>query len=144
MNSILSDIRIIAVEQGPFGSMHLADLGADVIKIEDPNFGGDVGRYVPPFPEGEHSLFFETFSRNQQSLSLDISTTAGRVVFEDLVAKADAVYSNLRRLTAGTSGRRIPRPRSRGRACRIARRSSRPAAGTAHSRVRAAWGSRPV
>ena len=99
MNAPLSDIRIIAIEQygaGPFGSLHLADLGAEVIKIEDPNFGGDVGRYVPPFQSGEDSLFFETFNRNKKSLSLDIATTRGREVFEDLVRNADAVYSNLR------------------------------------------------
>ncbi|BAL90931.1 putative CoA-transferase family III protein [Actinoplanes missouriensis 431] len=95
----LEDIRIIAVEQygaGPFGSVHLADLGADVIKIEEPGTGGDVGRYVPPYAEGEDSLFFETFNRNKRSLSLDLATPAGREVFEDLVAHADAVYSNLR------------------------------------------------
>lgn len=95
----LEDVRIIAVEQygaGPFGSMHLADLGADVIKIEDPRFGGDVGRYVPPYSEDEDSLFFETFNRNKRSLSLDLSTEAGRKVFEDLVRVSDVVYSNLR------------------------------------------------
>ena len=96
---VLEDVRIIAVEQygaGPFGSLHLADLGADVIKIEDPRTGGDVGRYVPPFAEGEDSLFFETFNRNKRSLSLDILNPAGRAVFEDLVRVSDAVYSNLR------------------------------------------------
>ncbi|WP_296606535.1 CoA transferase, partial [Nocardioides sp.] len=95
----LSDIRIIAVEQygaGPFGSMHLADLGAEVIKIEDPRVGGDVGRYVPPYGEGEDSLFFETFNRNKRSLSLDLTTPAGRSVFEELVKVSDVVYSNLR------------------------------------------------
>jgi crotonobetainyl-CoA:carnitine CoA-transferase CaiB-like acyl-CoA transferase len=95
----LEDIRIIAVEQygaGPFGTVHLADLGAEVIKIEDPNAGGDVGRYVPPYSEEEDSLFFETFNRNKQSLSLDMTTEAGRKVFEDLVAVSDVVYSNLR------------------------------------------------
>ncbi|MCW2611198.1 MAG: uctC 3 [Cryptosporangiaceae bacterium] len=95
----LEDVRIIAVEQygaGPFGSHHLADLGADVIKIEDPRNGGDVGRYVPPYTHGEDSLFFETFNRNKRSLSLDLSTDAGRAVFEDLVRTSDAVYSNLR------------------------------------------------
>ena len=95
----LEDIRIIAVEQygaGPFGSLHLADLGAEVIKIEDPEYGGDVGRYVPPYTEGEDSLFYETFNRNKKSLSLDISTPAGRRVLEDLLADADALYSNLR------------------------------------------------
>ena len=95
----LEDIRIVAVEQygaGPFGSVHLADLGAEVIKIEDPRVGGDVGRYVPPYAEGEDSLFFEAFNRNKSSLSLDLATTAGRAVFEDLVKVSDAVYSNLR------------------------------------------------
>lgn len=95
----LEDIRILAVEQygaGPFGSMHLADLGADVIKVEDPRFGGDVGRYVPPFQEQEDSLFFETFNRNKRSISLDLSLPAARGVFEDLVRVSDAVYSNLR------------------------------------------------
>jgi crotonobetainyl-CoA:carnitine CoA-transferase CaiB-like acyl-CoA transferase len=95
----LEDVRILAVEQygaGPFGSVHLADLGAEVIKIEDPRAGGDVGRYVPPYAEGEDSLFFETFNRNKRSLSLDLSTEAGRTVFERLVQHSDAVYSNLR------------------------------------------------
>jgi crotonobetainyl-CoA:carnitine CoA-transferase CaiB-like acyl-CoA transferase len=95
----LADVRIIALEQygaGPFGSVHLADLGAEVIKIEDPRVGGDVGRYVPPYAQGEDSLFFETFNRNKRSLSLDLSTPAGRAVFEDLVRVSDAVYSNLR------------------------------------------------
>lgn len=95
----LEDIRIVAVEQygaGPFGSLHLADLGAEVIKIEDPTYGGDVGRYVPPFQEEEDSLFYETFNRNKKSLSLDISSPAGHKVLEDLVRISDALYSNLR------------------------------------------------
>ena len=95
----LADVRIIAVEQygaGPWGSLQLADLGAEVIKIEDPQSGGDVGRYVPPFQDGEDSLFFETFNRNKKSVSLDLRAPRGREVFEALVAKTDAVYSNLR------------------------------------------------
>lgn len=95
----LEDVRIVALEQygaGPFGSVHLADLGAEVIKIEDPNTGGDVGRYVPPFQESEDSLFFETFNRNKRSLSLDVTMPAGRQVLEDLVRASDAVFSNLR------------------------------------------------
>lgn len=95
----LQDVRILAVEQygaGPFGSVHLADLGAEVIKIEDPASGGDVGRYVLPEQHGEDSLFFETFNRNKRSLSLDISSPAGRGVFEDLVEVSDIVHSNLR------------------------------------------------
>jgi crotonobetainyl-CoA:carnitine CoA-transferase CaiB-like acyl-CoA transferase len=95
----LADVRIVALEQygaGPFGSVHLADLGAEIIKIEDPRTGGDVGRYVPPYNQDEDSLFFETFNRNKRSLSLDVSTPAGREVLEDLVSVSDALYSNLR------------------------------------------------
>jgi crotonobetainyl-CoA:carnitine CoA-transferase CaiB-like acyl-CoA transferase len=95
----LADIRIVAVEQygaGPFGSVHLADLGAEVIKIEDPASGGDVGRYVPPYQQGEDSLFFEAFNRNKRSVSLDLTAADGRAVFEDLVRVSDVVYSNLR------------------------------------------------
>ncbi|MGW4794065.1 CaiB/BaiF CoA transferase family protein [Nonomuraea sp. NPDC004297] len=95
----LEDVRVVSLEQygaGPFGSVHLADLGAEVIKIEDPRVGGDVGRYVPPYADEEDSLFFETFNRNKKSVSLDLSVPAGREVFEDLVRHGDAVYSNLR------------------------------------------------
>ena len=95
----LADVRVLAVEQfgaGPWGTLQLADLGAEVIKIEDPAAGGDVGRYVPPFQEGEHSLFFETFNRNKKSVSLDLRHPDAREVLEDLVRVSDVVYSNLR------------------------------------------------
>jgi crotonobetainyl-CoA:carnitine CoA-transferase CaiB-like acyl-CoA transferase len=95
----LADVRILSVEQfgaGPWATLQLADLGADVIKIEDPAAGGDVGRYVPPFQEGEDSLFFETFNRNKRSVSLDLRSDGGRQTFNDLVAAVDVVFSNLR------------------------------------------------
>lgn len=95
----LSGIRILSLEQygaGPFGSSHLADLGAEIIKIEDPNVGGDVGRTVPPYVQGEDSLFFETFNRGKKSISLDVNSIAGRAIFDDLVKVSDAVYSNMR------------------------------------------------
>jgi crotonobetainyl-CoA:carnitine CoA-transferase CaiB-like acyl-CoA transferase len=93
----LEGIRILSLEQfgaGPFGTSHLADLGAEVIKIEDPASGGDIGRYVPPYAEGEDSLFHETFSRGKKSISLDLKSE--RAEFERLVATSDAVFSNLR------------------------------------------------
>jgi crotonobetainyl-CoA:carnitine CoA-transferase CaiB-like acyl-CoA transferase len=95
----LTGIRILALEQfgaGPFGSSHLADLGAEVLKIEDPSSGGDVGRSVPPYAEGEDSLFFETFNRGKKSISLDLGSPSGRDIFNALVKVSDAVYSNLR------------------------------------------------
>jgi crotonobetainyl-CoA:carnitine CoA-transferase CaiB-like acyl-CoA transferase len=90
---------VIAFEQfgaGPWGTLQLADLGAEVIKIEDPVSRGDVGRYVPPYAEGEDSLFFEAFNRNKKSISLDLRRAGARTVLEDLVRNSDVVYSNLR------------------------------------------------
>jgi crotonobetainyl-CoA:carnitine CoA-transferase CaiB-like acyl-CoA transferase len=95
----LAGVRIVAVEQygaGPFGTLYLADLGAEVVKIEDPGVGGDVSRYIPPGRVGTDSLFFEAFNRGKRSLALDLKTPAGRAVFARLVASADAVFSNLR------------------------------------------------
>ncbi len=96
----LSGLRILAVEQygaGPFGTSYLADLGAEVIKIENPADGGDVGRHVGPyFFDPEDSHFFETFNRNKHSLTLDLKHPEGMVIFRRLVSKADAVLNNLR------------------------------------------------
>lgn len=95
----LADLRILSLEQfvaGPFGTLQLADLGAEVIKIEDPASRGDAARYVPPFREGEDSLYFETFNHDKKSLCVDLRRPEGRAVFEDLVRSADAVFSNLR------------------------------------------------
>jgi crotonobetainyl-CoA:carnitine CoA-transferase CaiB-like acyl-CoA transferase len=95
----LADVRIVAIEQygaGPFASMQLADLGADVVKIEDPSIGGDTARYVPPYAGDGSSLFFESFNRNKRSVSLDLRRPGARAVLEDLVRNADALTSNLR------------------------------------------------
>ena len=95
----LAGLRVIAVEQfgaGPFGSLLLADLGAEVIKIEDPGAGGDVGRTVPPGAAAGHSLYFEAFNRGKRSIALDIASPVGREVLLRLAATADAVYNNLR------------------------------------------------
>jgi crotonobetainyl-CoA:carnitine CoA-transferase CaiB-like acyl-CoA transferase len=95
----LADLRVLAIEQygaGPWGSMQLADLGADVIKLEDPLAKGDVARYVPPFQDGEDSLFFESFNRNKRSISLDLRLPEGQQALRRLVRNVDAVYSNLR------------------------------------------------
>ena len=95
----LENVRILAVEQfgaGPFGTMHLADLGAEVIKIEDPTQGGDVARYVPPYLGERDSLYFQSFNRNKLGLTLDLRKPDGRQVFDDLVKVSDAVYNNLR------------------------------------------------
>jgi crotonobetainyl-CoA:carnitine CoA-transferase CaiB-like acyl-CoA transferase len=95
----LAGLRILAVEvygAGPFGSAHLADLGAEVIKIE-PLQGGDVSRGVGPHFLGEgDGHFFQSLNRNKKSLTLDLKHARGREVFLRLVATADGLMSNLR------------------------------------------------
>jgi crotonobetainyl-CoA:carnitine CoA-transferase CaiB-like acyl-CoA transferase len=96
----LSRLRVLAVEQygaGPFGTLYLADLGAEVIKIENHRDGGDVGRHVGPhFFGADDSHFFQTFNRNKKSITLDLKHPEGMAVFKRLVAGADAVLDNLR------------------------------------------------
>jgi crotonobetainyl-CoA:carnitine CoA-transferase CaiB-like acyl-CoA transferase len=100
----LQNVRIVAVEQygaGPIGTLYLASLGAEIIKIENPRDGGDVSRTVGPhFVEGVErsaaSLFFQGLNHNKKSLSLDLSREDGRSILHRLVADADALASNLR------------------------------------------------
>lgn len=100
----LEGVRILSVEQyaaGPYGTLFLAQLGAEVIKIEPPSVpgrrGGDTARGVGPhfLREGE-SLFFQAFNLNKKSLTLDLKTEAGQQVLHRLVQSADAVANNLR------------------------------------------------
>jgi crotonobetainyl-CoA:carnitine CoA-transferase CaiB-like acyl-CoA transferase len=95
----LDGVRVVAVEQfgaGPWATLQLAALGADVVKVEDTAAGGDVGRYVVPFQEGEDSLFFESFNRGKRSISLELRDDRGRAVLHDLLRGSDVLLSNLR------------------------------------------------
>ncbi len=95
----LHGIRILTISQfgaGPYGTMMLSDLGADVIKIEDPSSGGDVARYIPPGAEDGDSLYFQSFNRGKRSILIDLRNEEGRKVFDQLVARCDAVFNNLR------------------------------------------------
>jgi len=77
--------------------MYLADLGAEVIKIENRAQGGDATRNMGPYFLGEHdSHFFQTFNLNKRSVCLDLKTAAGQSIFHRLVAESDAVLNNLR------------------------------------------------
>ena len=104
MSLPLAGLRIVAVEQygaGPFGTQYLADMGAEVIKIENPRDGGDVARAVGPyFMDGVEastaSLFFQALNGGKKSVTLDLSKPEGREVLHRLVVEADAVACNLR------------------------------------------------
>lgn len=96
----LEGVRIVAVEQygaGPFGTQHLADLGAEVIKVENPAEGGEVGRSVGPyFFEKGDSHFYQSFNRNKKSIALDLKNPHDKDVLIDLIKDADALFDNLR------------------------------------------------
>ena len=110
--ALLSGVRVLAVEQygaGPFGTQALADLGAEIIKIENPQDGGDVTRSLGPFfdaglGEGAESLFFQALNCNKKSLALDLGSAEGQKVFHELVRTADAVACNLRGDVPGRLG----------------------------------------
>ena len=96
----LEGLRIVAAEHwaaGPYATGYLADLGADVIKIENRAQGGDACRGLGPYFLGEDdSHVFQTFNRNKRSLTLDLKHPGGQAVLHRLVATADAFMHNLR------------------------------------------------
>ena len=96
----LAGLKILSVEQygaGPFGTQQLADLGAEVIKVENFKEGGDIGRHVGPhfFAPGD-SHFYEAFNRNKKSIAIDLKAPGSREVLFSLVEQVDAVFNNLR------------------------------------------------
>jgi len=78
--------------------MFLADLGAEVVKIEDPATAGDEARRVPPFADAaaNDGLYYQAFNRGTRSLTLNLRHPEGQGLLHRLVAQVDAVYSNLR------------------------------------------------
>lgn len=76
----LAGLRVLSVEQygaGPYASMLLADLGAEVVKIESRETGGDVGRSVPPYTGEADSLYFQSWNRGKKSLCLNLQHPEG-------------------------------------------------------------------
>ncbi|MCC7274097.1 MAG: CoA transferase [Alphaproteobacteria bacterium] len=100
----LAGLRVVAVEQygaAPFGTLHLAQLGADVVKIENPRDGGDVSRSVGPhFLDGVDptaaGVLYQSLNLCKRSVTLDLGRPEGRAVLLRLVAGADALIHNLR------------------------------------------------
>ncbi|MBI4445804.1 MAG: CoA transferase [Acidobacteria bacterium] len=95
---LLSGVRVLDLSRflaGPFGSMILGDLGAEVIKIEEPGQGDPMRQMPPYFLEGE-SAYFLSINRNKLSITLNLGHVEGREVFYDLVKVADVVYENYR------------------------------------------------
>jgi crotonobetainyl-CoA:carnitine CoA-transferase CaiB-like acyl-CoA transferase len=96
---LFEGVRVLDLSRmlaGPYGSMLLADLGAEVIKVEEPEGGDPMRSMGPPFlPDGE-SAYFLAINRNKKSMALDLTKPEGRRVFLDLVRVADVVWENFR------------------------------------------------
>ena len=95
----LQHIKIVDLTQalaGPYATMLLGDMGADVIKIEPPGAGDQSRGWGPPFLEGE-SAYYLCCNRNKRSLTLDIGAPAGQAIMSDLLAGADVFITNIPR-----------------------------------------------
>src|SRR5436305_7319884 len=88
-------LDLTRVLSGPYCTMLLADMGARVIKIEQPGKGDDTRAWGPPFLEGE-SAYFLSINRNKESVSLDFKQPDGRAVLDQLIARSDVVVENFR------------------------------------------------
>jgi len=92
--TVLDASRVLV---GPFCTMQLGDLGAEVIKIERPGVGDQTRTFRPPtYGEGEESAYYLSINRNKRSIELDLASEAGRSVFRDLASEADVVVHNFR------------------------------------------------
>jgi len=92
----LADVRVLAIESygaGPWATLQLADLGAEIIKIETPSVG-DVSRYVPPGAKDGDSLFFQCLNRNKKSISLDLKSQKGMEALYRLLPSVDVLFAN--------------------------------------------------
>ncbi len=98
LKAALEGIRVLELTQimaGPFCGMLLADLGAEVIKIENPRGGDDLRRMAPPYYNGESAAFI-AMNRNKYGMALDIRTPTGKELLWDLIATADVLIENFR------------------------------------------------
>ena len=97
----LSGIRVVDLTRilaGPYATMILGDLGADVIKIEHPDGGDDSRGWGPPWvPQaGGSSAYYAAVNRNKRSVALDLKSAAGREIVWRLIERSDVVVSNFR------------------------------------------------
>ena len=88
---VLDMSRVLA---GPFTGMLLADMGADVIKLEMPGRGDD-SRQFPPFI-GEESMYYVNLNRGKKSITINLKTEEGKNIFKELVKQSDVLLENFR------------------------------------------------
>jgi crotonobetainyl-CoA:carnitine CoA-transferase CaiB-like acyl-CoA transferase len=102
----LADLRVLDLTRalsGPFATMILGDLGADVIKVEDPWHGDDTRRWGPPF-QGDDAAYFLSINRNKRGLSVNLKMPEGQQILRRLAARSDVMMENFRPGTAARLG----------------------------------------
>src|SRR6187397_2763801 len=90
--TVLDFTRVLS---GPYCTMLLADMGARVIKVEQPGKGDDTRGWGPPFLQGE-SAYFLSINRNKESVTLDFKKPEGRAILNRLIARSDVLVENFR------------------------------------------------
>jgi formyl-CoA transferase len=103
---LLHGVRVVDFTQalsGPYGTMMLADLGADVVKVEPPGRGDDARHWGPPFI-GDDATYFMSVNRNKRSVALDLKDEAGLAAVRQLISTADVMVENWRPGTAARLG----------------------------------------
>jgi crotonobetainyl-CoA:carnitine CoA-transferase CaiB-like acyl-CoA transferase len=88
-------LDLTRVLSGPYCTMLLADMGARVVKVEQPGKGDDTRAWGPPFQQGE-SAYFLSINRNKESITIDLKQPEGRAILERLIARADVLVENFR------------------------------------------------
>lgn len=100
MSGALDGVRVLDLSRvlaGPWCTQVLGDLGAEVIKVEQPGAGDDTRAWGPPFlPDSQDSAYYSCANRNKRSIAVDIATPAGAELIRKLAAKADVVVENFR------------------------------------------------
>jgi glutaryl-CoA transferase len=97
--SLLDGVRVLDLSRvlaGPYCTMVLGDLGADIIKIEAPGLGDDTRHWGPPFAEGGESAYFLCVNRNKRSMTLNLKTEQGIQILKELIQQSDVLVENFR------------------------------------------------
>lgn len=96
---LLEGVRVLDLSRvlaGPYCTMILGDLGADIIKVEAPGVGDDTRRWGPPFTEGGESAYFLCVNRNKRSMTLNLKSDQGIQILKDLIQQSDVLVENFR------------------------------------------------
>ena len=99
MDKTLADLTVLDLSRvlaGPYGTMVLGDLGAEIIKVEQPGRGDDTRQWGPPFTAHGQSAYFLSVNRNKRSITLNLKSAEGRAILRRLAAQADVLIENFK------------------------------------------------